>query len=131
MDAVIQQHRDTMAQIHTELTSLQRKVEELEDQNERLEEELETVKEQAEDSFQAIAEALCGRGNEADSIAGWGWGEDHKIVKRIKDLKEENKELKEKLDGVKDILQTETLASGIQNRFYEILNDDEESDDEE
>jgi len=38
---------------------------------------------------------------------------------------EEIKKLKEKLDGVKDILQTETLASGIQNRFYEILNDEE------
>jgi len=55
------------------------------------------------------------------------------FVGDLKVIDEENKELKEKLDGVKDILQTETLASGIQNRFYEILNDeeDDESDDEE
>jgi chromosome segregation ATPase len=197
MDTIIETNRRTMGQIHTQLTLLQGKVE-------RLEEEREELKEQAEDSFQAIADALCGEGDEADSIAGWGHGD--KIVKRIKDLKEENKrldetlddtlaslnffqeqcselknerkelkhkmeelkgdseklddaliraavatktyddfvgdlkvideenkELKEKLDGVKDILQTETLASGIQNRFYEILNDeeDDESDDEE
>ena len=73
----------------------------LKEENEKLEGELESVKEQAEDSFQAIAEALCGEGDEADSIAGWG--QDDKIVKRIKDLKEENKRLDETLE--------DTLAS--------------------
>jgi uncharacterized protein YoxC len=61
-------------------------------------EEAEEIKEQAEDSFQAIAEALCGEGDEADSIAGWGHGD--KIVKRIKDLKEENKKLNFQVDAL-------------------------------
>lgn len=108
MDAVIQQHRDTMAQIHTELTSLQRKVEELEEvkeENKRLKEEL----------IQKMDSHIS---------------ESERTLVSMKRMNKENKELKEKLDGVKDILQTETLASGIQNRFYEILNDDEESDED-
>ena len=47
MDAVIQQHRDTMAQIHTELTSLQRKGEELEEEHKDLKEEVDEWKEVA------------------------------------------------------------------------------------
>ena len=49
-----------------------------------------------------------------------------KTIKELIPLVKENKILEEKLDGVKEILQTETLATGIENRFYEILNDEEE-----
>ena len=117
MDTIIQTHRRTMGQIHSELTRLQRKVEELEeenkklkDENEKLEGDLDETAEEAQDSFQAIADALCGEGDEADSIAGWGHHD--KIVKRIKDLtslqskveelKQENEELKEQCIELKD-----------------------------
>jgi predicted transcriptional regulator len=54
---------------------------------EDLKEENEKLKEQAEDAFQAIAEALCGEGEEADSIAGWG--QERQIIGRINLMKKE------------------------------------------
>ena len=53
-----------------------------------LKDEYETLKEQAEDAFQSIAEALCGEGEEADSIAGWG--QERQIIGRINLMKKIN-----------------------------------------
>ena len=54
-----------------------------------LNEEAEELKEQAEDAFQAMAEAMCGEGEDAenaDNLAGWG---DHpKMIAKIKSLKQ-------------------------------------------
>ena len=58
-----------------------------------LEEVNEELKERAEDTFQQIADALCGEGDEADSLAGWG--QEDKLIRKAKELKKEVTELKE------------------------------------
>ena len=54
-----------------------------------LNEEAEKLKEQAEDAFQAIAEALCGEGEDADNADNLaGWGDHPKMIAKIKSLKQ-------------------------------------------
>ena len=61
-----------------------------------LNEEAEKLKEQAEDAFQAIAEALCGEGEDADNADNLaGWGDHPKMIAKIKSLKDEIKEHEE------------------------------------
>ncbi len=51
---------------------------------EELKEENEMLKTEAEDVLQQVADALCGEGDEADSMCGWG--HTHKLIKKANDL---------------------------------------------
>jgi len=81
-----------------------------------------------------ILNTFCPLDKENDGQAIVEWiGSFFEIEDKQIELEKENKKirterviLEEKLDGVKEILQTETLATGIENRFYKILNDEEE-----
>jgi hypothetical protein len=57
--------------------------------------------------------------------------EDFDAIEKISDMIEENKELDKLKQGIKEILQTETLSTAVENRFYKILNEDEEESSEE
>ena len=59
--------------------------EELKEEKEELEETIEELKETTEDIFQQVADALCGKGDEADSICGWGHF--NKLIKKATALK--------------------------------------------
>ena len=114
MDAVIKQHRDTMAQIHTELTSLQRKVEELEEVNEELKVEK-----------QKAMEPWLGDDWEETTLADWADDIEKQKAeitddyqREIEALEEENKDLKEKLDKIKEHYDKGELSDSW------ILNDD-------
>jgi len=58
---------------------------ELKDERKQLKEENEMLKTEAEDVLQQVADALCGEGDEADSMCGWG--HTHKLIKKANDLK--------------------------------------------
>ena len=114
MDAVIKQHRDTMAQIHTELTSLQRKVEELEEVNEELKVEK-----------QKAMEPWLGDDWEETTLADWADDIEKQKAeitddyqREIEALEEENEKLKEKLDKIKEHYDKGELSDSW------ILNDD-------
>ena len=70
-------------------TAFETKVIEIRNENKTLKEQNEELKERAEDTFQQIADALCGEGEEADDMAGWG--QEAKLIRKAKELKEQVK----------------------------------------
>ena len=106
----------------------------MKEENEKLKSQIETGRQVSEtyedllagedgliDKNKKLQEEIDNLNEECDRRVG---ADDHDAVVA------ENEELKEKLDGVKEILQTETLASGIVNRFYDIMNDDSDEEEE-
>ena len=70
-------------------TAFETKVIEIRNEIKTLKEENEELKERAEDTFQQIADALCGEGDEADDMAGWG--QEAKLIRKAKELKDQVK----------------------------------------
>ena len=104
MDAVIKQHRDTMAQIHSELTSLQSKVEELKQENEELKEQCIELKDDIAElttEKQKAMEPWLGDDWEETTLADWADDIEKQKAeitddyqREIEALEEENKDLK-------------------------------------
>jgi chromosome segregation ATPase len=87
----VEYYDDLNANLEDENAELREEVASLEVSNE----ELENTKETAEDILQQVADALCGPGEEADSICGWG--HTHKLLEKAKALKEKNDELEDQV----------------------------------
>ena len=128
MDAVIKQHRDTMAQIHSELTSLQSKVEELKQENEELKEQCIELKDDNAElttEKQKAMEPWLGDDWQETTLADWADDIEKQKAeitddyqREIEALEEENEKLKEKLDKIKEHYDKGELSDSW------ILNDD-------
>ena len=71
----------------TELKEENKKLKELNEQTEKQIADHEELQDTAEDVLQQVADALCGEGEEADSICCWGYTD--KLIKKATELKEE------------------------------------------